>query len=84
MLFRSVFASWRPGRALAGAIIFGFAIRARYTMQAAQITVIPGVVLQMLPYLLTIAVLIALSWGDSRRKAGAPAALGLPFVRDER
>lgn len=79
-----VFASWRPGRALVGAFIFGFAIRARFTLQAAEITAIPGVVLQMLPYLLTIVVLIVLSTGDGRRRAGAPAALGAPFVRDER
>ena len=38
----------------------------------------------MLPYLLTIAVLIVLSATDVRRRLGAPAALGVPFVRDER
>jgi simple sugar transport system permease protein len=38
----------------------------------------------MLPYLLTIAVLVALSAGDLRRRVGAPAALGVPYVRDER
>jgi simple sugar transport system permease protein len=79
-----VFASWRPGRALFGAVIFGFAIRSRFTFQAQEITVIPNVVLEMLPYLLTIAVLIVMSSGRARERLGAPAALGRPYVREER
>ncbi len=79
-----VFSSWRPGRALCGAVIFGFAIRSRFTFQAQEITVIPNVVLEMLPYLLTIAVLIVISTGSTRQRLGAPAALGRPYVREER
>lgn len=79
-----VFASWKPWRALAGAVIFGFALRANFTLQAADITFVPAEFLSMLPYVLTVLVLVALSFRDIRARAGAPAALGLPYVRDER
>ncbi len=79
-----VFASWRPLRALAGAYLFGAALRANFALQAAGITAIPAEFLAMLPYLLTIVVLMVLSATDTRRRLGAPAALGQPFVRDER
>lgn len=79
-----VFASWRPMRALAGAYLFGFALRANFALQAAGIRTIPAEVLSMLPYVLTIAVLIVLSAVDRRGRLAPPAALGTPFVRDER
>jgi simple sugar transport system permease protein len=79
-----VFASWRPLRVLAGAYLFGAALRANFALQAAGVRGVPAEVLAMLPYLLTIAVLVALSAGDLRRRVGAPAALGVPYVRDER
>jgi general nucleoside transport system permease protein len=79
-----VFASWRPLRALAGAYLFGAALRANFALQAAEIRAVPPQLLTMLPYLLTIAVLIVLSASDRRGRLGAPAALGVPFVRDER
>ncbi|MTV27395.1 ABC transporter permease [Nitriliruptoraceae bacterium ZYF776] len=79
-----VFASWRPLRALAGAFLFGVALRANFALQAAEIRIVPPQFLTMLPYVLTIAVLVVLSATDTRRRLGAPAALGTPFVRDER
>lgn len=79
-----VFASWRPLRVLAGAYLFGAALRANFALQAAGVRGVPAEVLAMLPYLLTIAVLVALSAGDLRRRVGAPTALGVPYVRDER
>jgi general nucleoside transport system permease protein len=78
-----VFASWRPWRALLGAYIFGLALRANFALQAAGVTV-PAEFLAMLPYLLTILVLIALSASDLRHRAGAPEALGLAYAREER
>jgi general nucleoside transport system permease protein len=78
-----VFASWRPLRALLGAYLFGLALRANFALQAAGVTV-PAELLSMIPYVLTIAVLIALSFSDLRRRAGAPDALGLAYVREER
>lgn len=79
-----VFASWRPLRALAGAYLFGAALRVNFALQAAGITAIPAEFLSMLPYVLTIVVLMVISAGDTRQRLGAPAALGRPFVRDER
>jgi general nucleoside transport system permease protein len=78
-----VFASWRPLRALLGAYLFGLALRANFALQAAGVTV-PAELLSMIPYVLTIVVLIALSFSDLRRRAGAPDALGLAYVREER
>jgi general nucleoside transport system permease protein len=79
-----VFASWRPWRALFGAFIFGLALRANFALQAAGVTIIPAEYLAMTPYLLTILVLIALSFSDLRRRAGAPEALGVAYAREER
>ena len=79
-----VFASWKPARLLVGAIIFGFALRANFTLQAAGISEIPAEFLAMLPYVLTLVVLIVVSSPERRRRTGSPAALGVPYVRDER
>ncbi|MGH9188198.1 MAG: ABC transporter permease [Acidimicrobiales bacterium] len=79
-----VFASWRPLRVLAGAYLFGAALRANFVLQASGVQDIPAEFLAMLPYVLTIAVLILLSSSNARRRLGAPAALGTAFVRDER
>ncbi len=79
-----VFASWRPWRALLGALIFGLALRANFALQAAGVTFVPAEFLAMTPYLLTILVLIVLSFSDLRRRAGAPEALGVPYAREER
>jgi general nucleoside transport system permease protein len=79
-----VFANWRPGRALLGALLFGFALRSQFTFQAQEISFPPQVWLQMMPYLLTIVVLIVTSSPAAQRRLGAPAALGVPYSRDER
>ena len=79
-----VFASWRPLRVIGGAYLFGVALQANFALQAKGITVIPAEFLAMLPYLLTVVILVVLTANRRTRGAGAPAALGLPFVRDER
>ncbi len=79
-----VFAGWRPIRLIFGAILFGFTLQLPFTLQAEQITFIPSALLPMLPYLATLITLIALSRPSSRNILGAPKALGIPFVRDER
>jgi simple sugar transport system permease protein len=78
-----VFASWRPLRVLLGAFLFGFARRANFWLQGEGVE-IPAEFLSMLPYLLTIIVLVVWGSRDQRRRVGAPAALGIPYVRDER
>ena len=79
-----VFAGWRPIRLIFGAVLFGFTLQLPFTLQAEQITFVPSALMQMLPYLATLVALIALSRPSTRHKLGAPKALGIPFVRDER
>lgn len=79
-----VFAAWRPWRALLGAYLFGAALAANFALQAAGVNAIPAEFLSMLPYLLTILVLVILSASSARKRLGAPAALGVPYAREER
>lgn len=68
-----IFAFWRPGRAVAGAYLFGGVMAFQLRLQAMG-TNLPSSLLLMLPYVLTILVLI-LSAARGRR-IDAPAALG--------
>jgi simple sugar transport system permease protein len=69
-----IFAFWRPWRALLGAYLFGGVMAFQFRLQAMG-THIPSSLLLMLPYLLTIAVLVLSSWRG--RGDEAPAALGV-------
>lgn len=75
-----VFASWKPWRAVIGALLFGGATILQLQAQAWGIS-IPSQIMSSLPYLATIAALVLLSLG-ARRGTAAPAALGRPFVPD--
>ncbi len=69
-----IFAFWRPGRAVFGAYLFGGIMALQLRLQATG-TQVPSSILLMLPYLLTVLVLVFSSW---RRGSGeAPAALGI-------
>jgi simple sugar transport system permease protein len=74
-----VFASWQPGKALMGALLFGafdaFQVRLQQQLGAA----VPYQLFLMLPYLLSIAALILVS-----RRAAYPQALMRPYLRGER
>jgi simple sugar transport system permease protein len=80
-----IFATWNPWRAAAGAYLFGAmaALPSRLT-SVVQVSYFTTVVLNMLPYLLTIIVLVAATQETVRRRMGAPAALGLAFAREEK
>lgn len=79
-----IFATWDPARAVIGALLFGGVNAVQFRLQAAG-TTIPASLLNMLPYLLTILVLILITWWETfSRRVGAPAALGLPYMREER
>jgi ABC-type uncharacterized transport system permease subunit len=69
-----IFAFWQPWRALLGAYLFGGVMAFQFRLQAAG-THIPSSLLLMLPYALTIAVLVFSSWKG--RGEEAPAALGV-------
>ena len=73
-----VFASWKPWRILAGALLFGGASVLQLHAQAASLG-LPGQLLTALPYLATIVALVVLSIKD-RHAAKAPASLGQPFM----
>ena len=69
-----VFASWRAGRVLLGAYLFGGVTVLQLNLQAAGVD-IPVEYLSMSPYLITILVLVIMSADRSR----APASLGRIF-----
>lgn len=73
-----VFASWRPGRILLGAYLFGGITILQLHAQAIGINV-PSQMMSMLPYLATILVLVLISRDQMRIKLNAPASLGKPF-----
>jgi simple sugar transport system permease protein len=79
-----IFATWDPLRALLGALLFGGVNAIQFRLQAAG-TTIPAAFLGMLPYLFTIIVLVIITvWESFSKRVGAPAALGIPYVREER
>ncbi|SEN51147.1 ABC transporter permease [Palleronia pelagia] len=73
-----VFASWRAGRVLVGAYLFGGVTVLQLNLQAAGVA-LPVEYLSMSPYLITIAVLVVMSARGTRRSLGAPADLGKQF-----
>jgi general nucleoside transport system permease protein len=79
-----IFAFWRPELCLVGAYFFGTLQALAPQLQARNITLGPTVLwANALPYVMTIAVLVAVSSGTTRRRLGAPSALGVPYVREE-
>ena len=76
-----IFATWNPLRAVAGAFLFGGLTALQFYFQAIGVEVIPAYVLKMLPYVLTIVVMVFVNLGPGRR-FGGPAALGVPFSRE--
>jgi len=73
-----VFASWRVGRLLLGAYLFGGITILQLHAQALGIG-IPSQVMSMLPYLATIVVLVLISRDKKQIKLNAPASLGKAF-----
>ena len=74
-----VFASWRPGRVLIGAYLFGAVSIGQLFAQSRGIG-IPSQFLSALPYLATIAVLVVISLNRRMTLINTPASLGKPFV----
>ena len=74
-----VFASWRPGKALLGALLFAFFDALQLRLQQAGDAALPYQLYLMLPYVLSIAALILVA-----RKASYPQALMKPYRKGER
>ena len=89
-----IFAQWNPYRAALGSFLFGALRRLTLDLQGPE-TILGlrnpvfynpylGFFLDMLPYIFVITVLVIGSREALRKRLGAPAALGLPYIRGER
>ena len=74
-----VFGSWRPGKALLGALLFAAFDAFQLRLQQLAGAFVPYQVFLMLPYMLSILALIAMS-----RRAAYPRALMVPYRKGER
>ena len=74
-----VFAAWRPGKALLGALLFAFFDALQLRLQQAGDAALPYQVYLMLPYVLSILALVLVA-----RKATYPQALMKPYRKGER
>ncbi len=89
-----IFAQWDPVRAMFGSYAFGALRRLILDIQGPTILFgfnnpfyynpYWGFFLQMLPYAFTVIVLVIGSREAMRKRLGAPAALGNPYIRGER
>ncbi|WP_163270966.1 ABC transporter permease [Chelativorans alearense] len=74
-----VFGSWRPGKALLGAILFAAFDAYQVRLQQLAGGVVPYQVFLMMPYVLSILALVLVA-----RRASYPKALMIPYQRGER
>ena len=74
-----VFGSWRPGKALIGAILFAAFDAYQVRLQQISGGVVPYQVFLMLPYILSIVALVLVA-----RRATYPKALMIPYQKGER
>lgn len=74
-----VFASWRPGKALLGALLFAVFDAAQMRLQQGGGGSLPYQVYLMLPYVLSILALVVMA-----RRASYPQALMKPYRKGER
>ena len=78
-----IFGFWRPDLTLVGAYLFG-ALQSLGTVLKARNWHISGDILDALPFIMTIVVLVLVSSRFAHKRIGAPAALGVPYEREER
>ena len=74
----TTFATWRPGRVLLGAYLFGGVTMLQFHLQGIGVEV-PSQFLTMLPYLSTIVVLALISRNPLWIRINMPASIGKPF-----
>lgn len=81
-----IFALWRPSLSILGSIVFGCLYIAGFylpSIRALQLRMSTTPLLKMLPYVVTIIVLI-ISSIRNKRENQPPAALGINYFREER
>jgi simple sugar transport system permease protein len=74
-----VFGNWRPLQTVLGCLMFGFFSAVQIQIEGVDLPVvgrIPGSLIQMIPYVVTVIVLAGLM-----AKSVAPKAIGKPFVK---
>ena len=74
-----IFASWRPGKALLGALLFGAFDALQVRLQTQVGALVPGQVFLMAPYILSIFALVI-----AARRAEYPRALLKPWFKGQR
>ena len=74
----TAFATWRPGRVVLGAWLFGGVTMVQFYLQGGGVPVSPQL-LAMLPYLATVAALVLISRRPAFIRVNMPASLGKPF-----
>ena len=89
-----IFGQWKPGRTMFGAYMMAFIFRLAVDLQGPrEFFGVPNIfyeytpsifLLGMLPYAMVILVLVITASEANRKRIGAPAALGVPYVRGER
>ncbi len=89
-----IFAQWDPIRAAVGAYLFGALRRGILDLQGPAtlfgftnplyVNSNWGFFLKMTPYILTILALVLGARAARKKRIGAPAALGVPYIRGER
>ncbi len=78
-----IFAMWDPLNAMIGAYLFGGIDALQLQLQAIGVT-IPSSLLNMLPYLLTLIVIIVATLIVRVKHISAPKELGTPYNREEK
>ena len=81
-----IFALWRPHMTIIGSTVFGFLFSCSSyiaNIEGITVTMAAKPLLKMLPYVVTILVLIVTSIRNKRENQ-PPASLGLPYFREER
>ena len=74
-----IFASWRPGKALLGALLFGAFDALQVRLQTEMGALVPGQIFLMAPYILSIIALVI-----AARSADYPRALLTPWFKGQR
>lgn len=82
-----IFATWNPGKAVIGTLVFGGITSLQFSLQAIGVKmIIPTQFLAIAPYLITFFTLTIMTIANQNKKGSyaAPAALGTPFAIDDK
>lgn len=77
-----IFAFWRPDLLVVGAYFFGLVASLGFNLQTVGVR-LPAEFFSALPYAMTVLALWVASASWASRRLGTPAALGMPYSREE-